>query len=258
MANLVGFTLLGLAVGVPGIASADDVGYQLETSVASSYVVRGIPQYATRGVPSSQSSASVHVDHVGDGTVMFGVWNAVAMEDYDTQPGTALEVDVSVAYAVRAGALSLTTGYGANLFPSHMHDTPVDGAHELSAVVSYDTPYVVPAAAAYVEFVHQQGVYLQLGASRDLPHAAWTFSPALSVGGATYRKYAGGDRAATPHLNDVTAAVTVRRELDAGVYASAKLSYSLCGTPSDLMPMESWGFDGRSTMYGVVAVGVAR
>ncbi len=258
MARLVNVTMFWIAAAVPGLAAADDISFQLETSVASTYMLRGIPQYATRDVPSSQNSASLRVDHVGAGALTVGVWTAVAMQDYADQPGTATELDLSVGYELRTRALALIAGYSAGLFPSHLDGAPIDGQHEFSAAITYDTRYVTPAATAYVEVLRQQGVYLQLAAIRNLHHHTWTFTPAVSMGGATYRKYAGGDRAAAPHLNDVTAAVAARRDFDAGLYASAKISYSLIGTPSVLVPMDSWGFDGRSTVFGVLAVGVAR
>lgn len=265
MAKLSRVVVLGAVIGVPVLAAPapafgdEDVGYQVETSVASSYISRGIPQYNDRSSPSSQNTAAVQLNHVLGGALNLGVWSAVAMNDFDAQPGTAVEVDLSVAYSYHTGAVALTGGYAANLFPKHDDASPIDGAHEISGQVSYDNAYVVPSAAAYVEVARQQGVYLTVGASRDLHAGAWTFSPAASVGGATYRRYGGGDRAAAPHLNDVTTSVAARRDFDGGLYALARLSYSLCGTPADLLPMDSsWGFGGRSSLYGAVAFGVAR
>jgi hypothetical protein len=259
MTTLSSAAIVGLVVAMSPTARADDVSYQLETSVASSYVSRGIPQYADRTVASSQNTASLKIDHVGSGSLSLVAWNAVALSEYGTQPGTALELDLSVAYAYRTGALTITSGYVVYLFPEHMDGTPFDGAHEISGILSYDNRYAVPTVSAYVEVAHQQGLYLSVGASRDLHHDHWTFSPALSVGGATYRKYLGGDKVAAFHVNDLTGVLGARRDFDAGFYATAKLSYSFCGTPSDLIPMDpSWGFEGRSTLFGVVAFGVSR
>jgi len=252
--------LIGSVVALPAVASAEetDVGFQVETAVASSYVSRGIVQYASRTEPSSQTTAAVHVDHVGPGTLALTGFTAVAMDEYDAQPGNALEVDLSLSYAMQARSLTVTFGYSAALFPHHMDGTPLDGTHELSAMVSYDNPYVVPAVAANVEVARQQGVYLMLGASRDLHAEAWTFSPAVSAGAATYRKYQGGDKAVGPHLNDVTAGAALKRDFDRGVYAAARLSYAYCGTPSEVMSMDSdWSMGGRSTVVGMLAVGVS-
>jgi hypothetical protein len=265
MVSLSRVVAVGAVVGAAVLAAPapafgdEDVSYQVETSVASSYISRGIPQYNDRSSPSSQNTAAVQVNHVLGGAVTFGVWSAVAMNDFDEQPGTAVEIDLSVAYSYHTGAVTLSGGYAANLFPKHDDASPVDGAHEISGQVSYDNAYVVPSAAAYVEVARQQGVYLTVGASRDLHAGAWTFSPMVSVGGATYRRYGGADRAAAPHLNDVTASVAARRDFDGGLYALARLSYSLCGTPAELLPMDpGWGFDGRSSVYGAIAFGVAR
>lgn len=263
MIELLRVAVLAVVLGIPCSVLADDtareITYQLETSIASSYISRGIPQYTSRSSPSSQSSAALQIDHVHGGALSFGVWNAVAMDDFGDQPGTAVQLDLSLAYAYQTGALKLTTGYLTSLFPEHADDCAFDGVHEVSAIVAYETPYLVPSAAAYVEVVHQQGVYLTVGATRDLRHSDWTFSPAVSLGGATYRKYAGGERSAAPHFNDVTAAVSARRDLRGGLYASAKLSYSLFGTPADLLAMEAdTGLTDRSSLLGVVAFGVAR
>jgi uncharacterized protein Gcw-chp len=239
-------------------AAADDISYQLETSVASNYVYRGIVQYSTHTAPSSQNTAAVTFDHVGDGTLTLVAWNATALSDYGNQPGNSLEFDFSAGYTIHRGALALTAGYMAYLYPNHMAGTPMDGAHEVSAVASYETPYVTPIAGAYVEFVRQGGAYLMFGATHDFKLGDWTLAPTASIGGAAYRHYLGGDQSASPHINDVTAAVAGKYDIARGVYAIAKVSYSLRGTPSDLAPMMGWGFDGRSSIYGVVAVGLAR
>ena len=56
-------SLLGLAIGFPAAVRADDgVRYQIETGVASSYVVRGIAQYADRSSPSNQNTAALRLD----------------------------------------------------------------------------------------------------------------------------------------------------------------------------------------------------
>jgi hypothetical protein len=246
-------------------AHAEDVTYQyqLETSVASSYVYRGIVQYATHGVPSSQNTAALTVDHLGSGTLGGGTltllaWNATAMSSYADQPGNALELDVSAAYTVHHGDTAITAGYTAFLFPDHMAGTPIDGAHELSLVVAHETAHITPFAGVYGEFVRQQGAYVTAGATHDYKWGPFTLSPIASIGAAGYRKYLGSDVSASPHLNDVTAACAGKLELGQGVYALAKLSYSVRLTPSDLVPRMDWGLDGRQSVFGVLAVGVAR
>jgi len=259
MSSLARLALPGLVAMWSTLAHGDDITYQLETSVASSYVARGIVQYASRDVASSQNAAALRVDHVADGALLVSAWNAIALSGYDAQPGTALELDLSVGYERHVGQLAVSTGYAGYLFPKHLDGTPFDGGHELWAAVSYDNPYLVPSAAAYVEVVRQQGLYLMVGTTRDLHHQAWTFSPAISVGGAGYRRYLGGDQAAGPHVNDGTAAFAARRDLDRGVYAAVKLYYAFRATPSELMDGDdSWGFSGRSAWFGLLAVGFAR
>jgi hypothetical protein len=244
---------------IPTTAYADDIGYQFETSVASGYIARGIVQYASQRDASSQNTALVRLDHVGSGSLSFVLWNAVALSEYDAQPGTGLELDLSVAYAAAVGPLAVTAGYTAYLYPDHASGTPFDSAHELWGTASYDNAYVVPTVAMYAEVARQQGVYLSIAGGRDVRYHAWTFGPNLSLGGASYRKYLGADQPAGPHFNDVTGTLGARLDLGGGVYATAKLCYAFRGTPSELMPDHmGWGFDGRSSLFAVLAVGVAR
>jgi len=252
---------LGTVTLAGGPAHADDLSYQLETSVASGYVARGIVQYAHGDDPSSQNTATVRIDHLGPGALTFGVWNAVALAGYGDQPGTALEIDVSSGYAFGAGPLAITTGYVAYLYPSHSDDAPLDGCHELFGTATYQNAYVVPSVGLWVEPVRQQGVYLTLGGSRDFGYGDFTFTPSVSVGAAAYRKYLGADQFAAPHLNDVTAGFASRLDLDGGVYAAARFSYAIRTTPGALMDTEmdtSMALGGRSTLVGLIALGVAR
>jgi hypothetical protein len=122
MVGLSRVVAIGAVVGAPVLAAPapafgdEDVSYQVETSVASSYISRGIPQYDDRSSPSSQNTAAVQVNHVLGGAVSFGVWSAVAMNDFDAQPGTAVEIDLSVAYSYRTGFDGRSSLYGAIAF----------------------------------------------------------------------------------------------------------------------------------------------
>ncbi len=248
-------------VYAPTAAHAEDLSYQLETSIASGYVARGIVQYASGNDASSQNTAALRIDHVGPGAVSFTLWNAIALADHSAQPGTALEIDACAAYGFNAGPVALTAGYTAYLFPSHAEGAPIDGGHEIYGTAAYANPYVVPTVGLWIEPVRQQGVYVTVGGSHDFHHHRWTFSPAITVGAAAYRKYLGSDQVAAPHLNDVTAGFASRVDLAGGVYAAARVSYAIRATPDDLMgdAMDtSMGLGGRSTLVGLLAVGVAR
>lgn len=243
---------------VTSFAEDVSVNYQLETSMATSYVFRGIVQYTNHDVPSSQNTAALTLDHVGPGTLSFTLWNATAMSDYHQQVGNALELDLSAGYTLHHDDTAVTFGYTAYLFPDHMAGTPVDGAHELSVAVAQETPYVTPFIGLYGELVRQQGGYLTAGLTHDYKAGRLTISPLASIGGAAYRKYLGTDQSASPHLNDVTAACTGKVDFGQGVYALVRLSYSVRLTPSDLVPEMNWGMDGRQSLYGALSIGVAR
>lgn len=247
-------TMLGASA-----ARADDVGFQVETSVASSYIYRGIVQYSTRRAPSSQSTAAVRLDHLGPGSLTLTAWNATALADFSQQPGNAVELDLSATYTGADGPLAYSAGYAAYLYPNHADGAPLDGAHELFGTVAYTNDYIVPTAGIYLEPIRQQGVYVMVAGTHDFHAGGWTLSPTISLGAATYRKYLGGDQSAGPHLNDATAALAARYGFAGGVYAVARVSYALRGTPSELVPMAmDWSFDGRSSIFGALAVGVAR
>jgi hypothetical protein len=254
------FCTAAAIVLAPMTSFADDpsVNYQLETSMATNYVFRGIEQYTTHDVPSSQNTAALTLDHVGSGTLSFTMWNATAMSDYSRQPGNSLELDLSTAYTLHHDDTAVTVGYMAYLFPDHMAGTPLDGAHELSVAVSQETPYVTPFVGVYGEFVRQQGAYVTAGATHDYKSGRWTVSPTASIGAAAYRKYLGTDQSASPHINDVTAACAGKVDLGEGVYALARLSYSVRLTPSDLVPEMDWGMHGRQSLFGALSIGVAR
>jgi hypothetical protein len=254
------FCAAAAIVLAPMTSFADDpsVSYQLETSMATNYVFRGIVQYTNHDVASSQNTAAVTVDHVGPGTLSFTMWNATAMADYHQQPGNALEFDLSTGYTLHHDDTAVSFGYTAYLFPDHLTGTPMDGAHELSVAVAQETPYITPFAGVYGEFVRQQGAYLTAGATHDYKVGRLTVSPTVSIGGAAYRKYLGGDQSASPHLNDVTAGCAGKVDFGQGVYALLKVSYAVRLTPSDLVPQMNWGMDGRQSLYGALSIGVAR
>ena len=71
-----------------------------DTTIASTYVFRGIPQYANASVPSSQSTVGVGVEDLGPGTLTLSLWNATALTGFRKHGGTQLELDVTASYQV--------------------------------------------------------------------------------------------------------------------------------------------------------------
>lgn len=243
------------------VARPVSTGFQFETSVASTYIFRGIPQYNHLYDPSSQNTALLRLDNIGPGSLTFSVWNATALTGYGGQPGTALEIDVIGGYSVRLrDTFDVGVGYIGYLYPSHRSGSPLDGAHELTASVAVQNRFVVPQVAVFGEFLRQKGVYVAIGAARDFAWRALTVTPALNLGLAAYQNYMGGSTAAPMHINDATASLTGKVSLPSDFYISARVSYSLRGTPASLMPsaMDQPGFDGRSSLYGAIALGIAR
>lgn len=248
-----------LSLCIPAAAAADDLGYQVETSVASTYVSRGIVQYRSRGTASSQSTVSAHHDDVFGGSIAASFWSAFALGQFDTQPGTAVQLDTSIAYIRTLDDVKLTTGFLWSLFPQHMDGAPIDGTYEVFVGAQLEGHAVSPFVAANIEIVRQQGVYTAFGVTRDVVLDRFTMTPTASIGFAAYRKYLGTDMTAGLHANDVTTALNVRYDLPSHAYVSGRVSFAAQLTPARYAPaVGGWGLDERSSLVGVFAVGVAR
>ncbi len=231
------------------------VGYQVETAVASTYVFRGIPQYLSLSDPSSQTTALIHLDHVGPGSIIASVWNATALRNFSSQPGNAIEFDLSAAYSVRlAHRVDLTVGYTAFLYPKQTAGAPVDGVHEVGISAAYPNGFITPSIGVYAEVVRQLGAYVVLGGTHDFVRRWLTITPQADLGVAAYQQYLGTNHAAPLHLNDVTVALNAKASLPRSFYISLKASYSYRGTPAELMQPGTE----RNSAYAMLAVGAAR
>ncbi len=82
------------------------VGYQLEASIASTYVFRGILQYGRLADPSSQNSATLRFDRLGPGSLSLSLWNATSLANFRENATASLEFDLGASYAVDLGPAS--------------------------------------------------------------------------------------------------------------------------------------------------------
>ena len=226
-------------------------GTQAETGVASTYVFRGRPQYASRSDASSQSTLAATAKRVGPGDFTFTAWNASALAETNAQPGTAVELDLTGAYTVNAGDhFSATGGYIAYVYPRHLASQTVDGAHELFAGLSIPNDVVTPAAQVNVEFVRLMGAYATAGLSRTWSWDSLSLTPQASVG------FAGYSGVAT-RMNDVSAMLTGQWTFYGPAYVNLRLAYSyLGGGAHDLPTTTGDSFAGRSVPWGMLALGL--
>lgn len=232
------------AANVAQSSETTSVHYSAETSLASTYVFRGVPQYLSKTDPSSQTSLSLTLDSVGPGAISVGLWNATALDDFGSHGGTQLEFDVTAGYSMPLSEkLTGSLGYIGYFYPE---GDPVDGAHEIAAVFSYATDIVTPSVGVFAEFVRLDGAYVSLAASRDfaLPGAI-TVTPGASLG---LSRYSGIDAG----LNDIDVMVAARRDLPGGLYLGSAAHYAYSG-------LDGMGDTGnRSTVWGSLYMGYAR
>jgi hypothetical protein len=202
-----------------------------------------VPQYLEKTDPSSQTSAGLTLADLGPGALSIGLWNATVLSDYDAQPATKLELDVTAGYTMPVTKdVSASLGYIGSYYPEA---DPVDGAHEIAATVSWANPIATPTLGVFAEVVRLDGVYASLGLARDIVIDAFTISPGASV---AVSKYDAVDLG----LNDVGARLGGKWTAASGLYAGAAANVAYNGVADGLDAGE------RSTVWGIGFVGFAR
>jgi uncharacterized protein (TIGR02001 family) len=225
------------------VAMGPELHFLVETSIATTYVFRGAPQYLDKTDPSSQTTIGLTIDNLGPGSLGLGVWNATALTSYGEQPTTKLEIDIAAAYALPVTErLSASVGYIGYLYPEN---DPVDAAHELTAALSFASGLVTPTLAVFAEVVRLKGVYAMLGLTRDFELAAFTLSAGASV---AISGYEGQDLG----LHDVGARLAGKWSGPSGLYVGASVSHSYDGVRED------GTFGDRSTLWAMAFVGFSR
>lgn len=180
----------GEATASPPAPEGVGIGYQLEASIASTYVFRGILQYGRLADPSSQNTATLRFDRLGPGALSLSAWNATSLANFRENATASLEFDLGATYAVDLGAgVNVSLGYTTFLYPEHIQALPYDAAHEISVGVTWANEWVSPSLVIAAEVARMRGVYASLGAGRDFPLGPLVLSPALSVGIAGYNDF---------------------------------------------------------------------
>lgn len=228
-----------------------EVGYQVEAGIASTYVNRGILQYRSLGDPSSQSFATLALRGVGPGDLTISATNFTSLAHFDTQPGTALELDLSTAYGGCVGGMfNVLGGYSVALYP--LSPEHVDGAHELFGSIALAEGFVTPSISVYGEFLRMRGVYASASLSKAIEVAPFTFTPALSAGVAGYAE-------SQAHLNDITISASAVWSVAAPLYITLRGSYSYAAAPDALAPdTDGDGTSDRDAPVVFLGVGAQR
>jgi uncharacterized protein (TIGR02001 family) len=233
--------------------SGPTIGYTVETSVASTYTFRGVPQYTSTGIASSQNTLQLRVGGVGPGRLSLTVWNAVAMQSFDQQTGAAVEIDGTIGYGLNLSqSVSLDVGYVGYGYPlASRSGGPIMYANEFFAQVTVDTPIVTPSFAVYAEPFRYGGLYASGAVTRDFAFGEFHVRPTVSLGLAGYDNYNATGVATPLHLHDLSGSVEVRWNLPAGTYMAVRGSSSYRGTQEAAL-----NFPQRWTGFASMAFGV--
>lgn len=231
-----------------GSVTATKLAVQADTSVASTYVFRGVPQYATRGVASSQSTLGLGMRGVGPGDFNLSLWNATALAPSASQPSTSLEFDVTASYGGRvARKVDVSGGYIAYLYP---RAPVVDGAHEAFVTAALSEGIVTPHVGIYAETVRLEGAYATAGFNHLFEFGKVSVSPDLSAGVVGYRGI-------NAHVNDVTASTTGRLALSSSFAVFARLAESYLPKPTTYMSSGDGSVSARFVPCAALGLAIA-
>lgn len=225
--------------------------YTVETGVATTYVFRGVPQYAEKTDPSSMTTLGLTFDKLGPGALSVGAWIAAAITERSSQPPTKTEIDLTATYAFPIGSkLAGSAGYILYLYPDADTDMDqhIDGAHELWASISVNDLPVTPSLAVFVEPVRLKGAYIQASVTKSIAAGPFTISPWLCFALSTY-----DELNVDFGVNDVTATIPVRWTHPSGFYATLSGSYAYNGLMGD-----GASFSDASTLYALLVAGFSR
>jgi hypothetical protein len=227
-------------------------GFQIESGVASSSIFRGRPMYASRFDASNQTTAALSLAQLGPGTLTLTAWNATALMNFEKQPGTALEVDLTAAYTFELPAsFEASLGYLVYLFPKAAADQHVDGAHEVFATLQWNNPIITPKVSVFGEVVRQMGVYASLAGTHSFELGPVTIAPSASLGFAAYRDV-------PAQINDLTASVAGQWTFYGPGYVALRGAVSYLAGPTSSMPMELQTTTGRTVPWAMLAVGAQK
>jgi hypothetical protein len=212
-----------------GTAEAEDVECDVEATVASAHVWRGL---VINDETVFQPSATVRA-----GDFSFNVWGTWDLTNVEDSPEHT-RVDVTAGYAVEANAVMLGGGVIAYLYPDSS-DGMAEDTGEVFLGATLDTIFL-PSLSVYYDFVEKEGFYADFMVSHSLRlvealHADCSLSAGL--GGEHYNNRTlddflglrGGDRlnSEDPSLVDLTAVARFPYTIGEHVTVTPKARYTV-------------------------------
>jgi hypothetical protein len=224
----------------------DGTHCKIESVVASTYVVRGRPQYASRNQGASETTAGCAFD-AGPGNISFTAFDATALSSHTKAPGS--ELDLTPQYTLKAvPEVDIATGYTARLFPQPLHGEPMDGGHEFFASMTGNYR-VRPMVGIFADPIRKQGAYVTMGVSHKVVYHSLAVTGAFTAGFASYRGMKFGSY-------DLSPSVTARYTIVGPLYATARGSFSFLVGRANVMPEGDGSLAGRSVPWGFAGIGL--
>jgi hypothetical protein len=233
----------------------------VELGVATTFIARGVPQFAKKNDFATQNAALIRVDDVGPGALTVGVFHQAALNNPERTTmigGISPQFDPIASYGFPLGRVQASVGYFLHYWPAWSAEQHRDGMHELQLTAAIDDLPVRPAIEVDLEFVRLHGFYANASVSKSWTTSTSmgeiTVSPSVVVGVHRYTKPFQGNFDLPLALREVTGGVGVTWKFGPPFYASFRASYSYTGIKNWWMEE---GIAGRSTPQAVLALGVA-
>lgn len=208
----------------------------IEVGVGTTFVARGVPQFADKNDLATMNGAVVTIDRVGPGALTVGVYHQAALNHPERTTmigGISPQFDPIVSYGFPIGRVRASAGYFLHYWPAWTSEQHRDGMHELQLTAAVDGLPVRPAVEVDLELVRLHGFYANASVSkawtRATPVGDVTISPSLVVGVHRYAKPFQGSFDMPLALREITASVGATWKFGPPFYLSLKGAYSYTG-----------------------------
>jgi hypothetical protein len=217
-----------------------------ESVVATTYVVRGRAQYASRDQGALESTVGCGLT-AGPGALALEAFNATALSTHTGAPGSEIVLTPGYTYKP-VPEVDLTTGYAAHLFPKPLHGQPIDGSHEIFATMTGNFR-VRPSVGLFVDPVRREGAYVTMGLSHKVVYHSFAVTGAFTAGFAEYKGMQFGSYDLSPSL-------TARYTIVGPLYITARGAYSFLLGRANVLPQSDGSLAGRSVPWAFAGLGL--
>ena len=221
------------------------IAFAAQAAVASTYVDRGEPQYASVSTPSFQLSVDLQLHDLGPGDLELQAWSAMAMADWErtNRSGSATQEELHAFYRARLLGewLLVAGGFVYTILPQADR---VDGSKELVVDVGIGNLPVTPSVSLWTEVHPAVVVYVE-------PRLRWeqTISAVHIFADFALGASAGLDREAT--LDHSTLSVGLGHEV-------GRLSFGVSMSYTIRLAAGQGSFMERSVVWGLVSMRYSR